>query len=164
VAATGVGDFDEGIRFIQAIEAANPDDPRVLAQLVFCFASSNRLDEAEAKLAQMPPAVDRHASGKERDEWNVVMEADRGLIAFRRGLFADGNHHYEQAIRSATSHGLRETAAAALLYYAREIARADPNHGLKALSDARAVLVAFHESIRHVYEQVIVRAEQRLRK
>ncbi|HUF51613.1 MAG TPA: hypothetical protein VMN60_12300 [Longimicrobiales bacterium] len=143
--------------------AIRPDDPRLLAQLVFCLASSNQLEKAEAKLGLLPAAIERHASGIDRTNWNVIMAADRWLIAFRRGLLAEGHDHYEQAMRTAKEYELNDSAAIAILYYAREVTRTEPEHGRQILGEARSVLTAFHEPLRHIYEQVLLRAEQQLK-
>ena len=159
IAATALGDYRAATAFVRAVEAANPDDPRLIAQRVFFHASAGELEEAEVLLSEMPAAVEQHVSGSEKAEWEVVMEADRGLIAFRRGHATAGQAHYDRAIRLAADNRLRETGATAFLYYAREVARAVPARAGAVIADARQLLDVFHPSVRHVYEQILVRAE-----
>jgi hypothetical protein len=82
------------------------------------------------------------------------------LIAFRRGLAADGHVFYSRAIEHAARHGLREAGAAAVLYYAREVARAEPKHRTRSILEARPALDLFTGPLRHVYAEVLARIEE----
>jgi len=124
VAGTGVGDFEMAGRLAEAARAANPDDPRLLAEVIYSEASCGRWEEAEKLL----PALQRLARRDEgrSTEWEVMIVADKGLIAYRRGDREQGRVYYEQAIDLATRNDLNQWAASAHLNHMREEMIANP--------------------------------------
>jgi hypothetical protein len=102
---------------------ANPDDPRVLADLLYNLASANRIDEAEVLMPTLERILESDRAGHSPEEWRVLLEADRGLLAFRRGLHDEGRRRYASAVDVASRNRLREFGASALVNLAREEAR-----------------------------------------
>lgn len=155
VATTALGDHTTAAAFADAALLASPDDPRLIAQLAFCHAYQDDLERAEQLLLELPTAIAHHPTIASKLHWDVLQAADRGLIAFRRGRIEDGRREYERAIRLATEHEERQLAATALLYYAREEARASPSTAATTLAEARRALDAYPSVIRPLYEQLL---------
>jgi hypothetical protein len=123
IASTALGDHEAAIRFLDGALIANPEDPRLLADLLYNRASANQVDEAEALLSVLERTLEADQAGHSAEEWRVLLAADRGLIAFRRGMPEAGREHYASALDVATRHGLREFGASALINLSREEAR-----------------------------------------
>jgi tetratricopeptide (TPR) repeat protein len=138
VASTALGDHAAAIEFIEVARVANPDDPRLIAELLYNKASIDDVDSAEELL----PSLERSIEGSQVDlpqaGWDVLLAADRGLIAFRRGSYAAGRDWYSKALDVASEHGLPEFGASALMNLAREEARigGGANVGREALERA----------------------------
>lgn len=126
IASMAMADFDEAERIVEAARLANPDDPRLLAQLFYCQASRGEVDAAESILPRLETAIENDESGRSAEEWEVMLNADRGLLAYRQGHVVEGRRLYGEAMRVAKSNKLRETHALALLNYVREEARWNP--------------------------------------
>ena len=157
IAVTALGDHHTGAAFVETARAANPHDPRLIAQLAFCRASLGDLEAAEQLLTDtLPGAIKRYSGIRPAAEWMVLEAADRGLIAFRRGQLTEGHRHYSRAIELAVHHRLKELATVATLYYAREQAHVlSDSSGI--LSDARQMLAALAPVTRPAYECLLRR-------
>jgi tetratricopeptide (TPR) repeat protein len=111
-------------------------DPRslpLLHSLVFCLACLNHLDEAEQLLGTMP------ATGG-NNIYAMIGEADRGLIAFRRGHLSKGEAHYRAAIQNFRQQQKTEMEHLARAYLAREAARAGSPNAPKLLADVESII------------------------
>lgn len=126
IASMAIADFGEAERIVAAARLANPDDPHLLAQLFYCRASRGEIDSAESMLPRLEAAISNDRGHRSPKEWEVMLHADRGLLAYRRGHVAEGKRLYHEAMRVAKSSKLREAHAMALLNYAREEARSNP--------------------------------------
>jgi tetratricopeptide (TPR) repeat protein len=97
------------------------NDPRslpLLSNRVFSLACLGRLDEAEEVLQTMLLECG------DSDVYMPIGEADRGLIAFRRGHVSEGEAHYRKAISGFRRQEKNDLERLARAYLARESARA----------------------------------------
>jgi tetratricopeptide (TPR) repeat protein len=154
VAHTALTDYADAEDLVTEARIANPHDPSIIAQLVYCIASLGRVDEAEKLLRLLPDAINKDSQAAKDTTWPIVLEADEGLIAFRKGLIEKGREHYLRAIRRATELGKKDVAAVALLNLAREEMVANP-HAVLPMVEIRRALAAFHSSIRPLYERFV---------
>lgn len=156
LASTALDDILSATELAYAAKQANPSDPRPVAQLVFCYATQNRLSDAEAELNLLSVLL-RHNEHADED-WDVLNAANRGLISFRRGDTEQGRQHYERAIQLATARKKKQLAAGALIYLVREECRANPAAADQLIARARPVLDAWPSFLRPAYEQLLQRA------
>ncbi|MGB4592175.1 MAG: hypothetical protein WBI63_00140 [Coriobacteriia bacterium] len=157
VASMGLGDYTTAAQMTQAARVANPDDPRLVAQLLYALASSNNIQGARELLPELERLTSADGASRTRAEWDVVLEADRGLIAFRTGDSTSGRTHYERALEIAAENRLPESAATALVNYARELYVSSSERMDGALLEAAAA--AFPASTRGVVEAFISRID-----
>lgn len=150
VTSTAVGDHKASLRFSEAALLANPDDPRLIAQMIYDHTLLGNADKGSELLADLPRALQQHPQTEPSTEWEVLMEADRGLIAYRRGHIAEGRAHYEKALEIATQAGHRETLAIAALNFAFEEARV--GFGAEWVPIIPTLLNVFPSRERAVYE------------
>jgi tetratricopeptide (TPR) repeat protein len=141
VASTTLADYITAVRFAEAGRAANPNNPHLLAQLVFCYASLGKLGSAQQLLSNLEDTLRFDTGDRSAPEWRPFLAADRGLIAFRQGKIDEGRGYYDEAIRLSSEGGWLVIAATAQIYRAREEARVNPSEGTA--------------SIRPFYEQLI---------
>ena len=156
VSATAMGDYDEAIRLVEAAMTANPEDPRLLAQLLYCQACSGMVDVAEQNLRKLEKTVKGTESQRSDTEWEVVLNADRGLIAFRRGQIEEGRRWYGSAIELARTHQLTEYAASALINFSREEVLVG---GHVDMSELKSVVGLFPPVTRQVVARCVERIE-----
>ena len=157
VAAVALGDFQTATVLASAARMANPDDPRLIAQLIYCLASRDDPDEAERLLVDVLPGLIRRNPGVHSDiEWSVIEAADRGLIAYRRGHVEEGRFNYTRAIALARQTGKEPLRAGAFLNFVREEALANPGTEIPWARVTEAV-TAFPTSIRPLYERFVQR-------
>lgn len=149
VASVALGDFKQGSDLMRAALSANPDDPRLLAQLLYCEGSQGHVVEAEELLRVLMGAITRHPGIQSDSQWEVMLTADRGLIAYRRGDVAAGRSHYENAMSIAASNRLPEFAATAYLNLIREEALANPSLPVP-MEDLERALHAYPRSTQSV--------------
>lgn len=139
-ASVARGDHLLALEFIGAARPSNPADPRLLANELYALACSNQLDKATEVLAGLEKLAS--GSGWSQLEWEVLLEADRGLLAFRAGDSHRGSSHYRKSIAMATSHGFLELGGHAFLHFAMELTRFDPRSELDETDIDRAVQLA----------------------
>ena len=122
-------DYDEAEKFARAGLKYSPHSPPLLNNLVFSLACLDRLHDAEELLRTMPadPADEVRAH---------IAEADRGLIAFRRGQVVEGEAHYRKAIAGFRRQQKWELERLAQAYFAREAVRAGVPHAHELLAEA----------------------------
>ena len=157
VASIALGDFEAGKALASAARLANPDDPRLILQLIYCVASQGDPDEAERLLTEdLPVAIRRHPGRLPENDHKIFEVADRGLIAYRRGQVQEGRLHYERAMTLAREAGSPTLEAGALLNFLREEALANPGSAIPWES-ASALLKAFPASVRPFYESFLER-------
>lgn len=99
--------YGEGTAFALAGLLANPDDVTLLNNLAYCLINLDRLDEAEDFLKNV------HRWQMDDDEASVL-EATRGLLAYRRGDRETGRRLYAKTITNASSPAVRAIAAIVL--------------------------------------------------
>lgn len=107
------GDHEQAVQLAMRGLAMRAGAPKLVGTLVFCHASIGNLDDAE----QLLDAVDWTATDETSQ---YVALANRGLIAFRRGLPEEGRARYTAAISGFQRAADRGSAAAAKVYLARE--------------------------------------------
>ena len=159
IASMAIADFDEAERLVEAARLANPEDPRLLAQLFYCRASRGEVGAAAAVLPKLETAVDSDESDRSPEEWKVMLHADRGLLAFRRGQVAEGRRFYGEAMRVAKSNNLSQVHALALLNYAREEARLNPITVID-YSELRKAIDVFPSATRGIAEYFLKQIPQ----
>lgn len=139
---------DDGLKF-------DPGAIQILQNKIYALACSGKLDEAEGLLAK----IEVH-----KDFMAHVGEANKGLIAMRRGNIEKGLGHYRAAIAGFRRDESGEAERAALTFLAREAVRAkapkadaivaeaekklgtnDDHHARKVLREAK-LMQAAHQS------------------
>jgi tetratricopeptide (TPR) repeat protein len=155
VSSMGLGDFVGAAQMAEAARLANASDPRLVALILYCRASAGDLAGAQLLFPELERLVRADETETTRAEWDVVLEADKGLLAFRSGSPVEGRLHYENALQLAARHRLRESAATALVNLAREEALATGQMLDQELLDA--AVIAFPQPIRGVVEAFVRR-------
>lgn len=109
------------------------------------LARLGRLDEAESHLARLP---------SDSPEWTrLVAEANRGLIAFRRGLPTEGKALYQIAIDGFQREGQGLMALSAKVYFSREAVRFGLPEAEKMIEELRSAVKNSHlNSIKRVFK------------
>jgi tetratricopeptide (TPR) repeat protein len=158
VASIALGDYDAARALAEAARFANPDDPHLILQLIYCVASQGNADEAERLLTHvLPAAVKREPNEISAAHLPVFVAADQGLIAYRRGHVEIGRAHYERAVALARETREPTLEAAALLNFIREEVRANPN-GVVPWGEADKLVNVFPSSTRLFYEAFMERS------
>jgi tetratricopeptide (TPR) repeat protein len=134
VASTALGDYGAAIGFVEIAMNANPGDPRLTAELLYCKASAGDVEEAENLLPVLSRLIATSQVDRTREAWDMILAADQGLIAFRRGDREMGSAFYRHALDIASANELREFGASAFINFAREEALANP--GIRPDADA----------------------------
>lgn len=121
VAAVGLGDHALALELLAIAERSNPTNLGILARRFYSEASSGQLGAATKTLQVLE-------ARRNEDVWTpgyseVLIEADRGLLAFRRGNPIEGVAHYRKAISGASESSLLTARALATLNLAFEAAR-----------------------------------------
>ena len=156
IASTALGEFGKGIGLVDAGLMANPDDPRLLAMKFYCLASTNEIANAKTILDGLPDIISRHPKGIPQTQWDVLLEADRGLLAFRSGNYSLGRDLYARAISLATEHDHEELASFAHFHLLREEAHARVTTRLP-IEETRHWLAVLPQVSRYVYESFLAR-------
>ncbi len=112
LASTVMGDYEEGIRILKRGRIANPEDPMILNNLAFAYASIGRINEAQK-------AFDLIDLSSVEGVHQVVVTATKGLLAFRSGNVIEGRFLYLNAIENASKY-FKRLKIMASIYYARE--------------------------------------------
>lgn len=114
-ASLGEQDFASGYSIAKEGLQTHPDDAMLNNNGAFALANLGRLDEAEALL--------RAARLTSLDADKDVIEATRGLIAFRRGDASAGRSAYEKATTNLRNSGKQDSLVMASLLWAIEEAQ-----------------------------------------
>jgi tetratricopeptide (TPR) repeat protein len=113
MASVGTADYSIAVRSAQQGLVASPDSVVLRNNLIFALASSDEVDAAERELSRIP--------GNLNDPQAIAMlQATRGLLAFRSGIPEVGRREYAAAIQSMHSLGLPDRSALAAMFWARE--------------------------------------------
>lgn len=139
VASTALGDHAAAIEFVETARVANPDDPRLIADLLYNRASVGEVEAAEDLLPVLERSIAERTAERLKGEWDVLVAADRGLIAFRKGEHEVGRTWYAKALEMASAGGLQEFGASALINLAREEARIGARSRVDSAALARAI-------------------------
>lgn len=111
--------FQQGARFAEEGLVANPMSFLLQNNLAFCLAKQGDLARAQEQLRSI------RTDQLDRDQ-RAMIEATRGLIAFRAGKPAEGTARYHRAMEALTS---PENRLLALINLAIETLRVDPRDG-----------------------------------
>jgi len=131
IAASLLEDYRDAERIIEIGLRANPDEPILLNNLAFAFASSGEIDKAEEKFGRIK-------FSKINDESELIaITATQGLLLFRRGHPDEGRLFYRHAIEDAKKRGFRKSCAVAAIYLAREELLSSSAEIEKAVESAR---------------------------
>ena len=126
---------------------------------LYCLASSNDIDKAKAILDDLPDKISRRPMDIPSTHWEILLEADRGLIAFRSGHYTMGRNHYARAMSLATDNDHNEMAAVAYFHLLREEAHANVVERVP-VEEARHRLTTLPKITRNVYESFLERIPQ----
>jgi len=122
-----------------------PNSPLLVNSRAYALACQGRLEDAHALLASFPAGA---------PDWaRFVSEANRGLIAFRRGNIVEGLHHYQSAIDNFQKIGLGPMALSAGIYLCREMVRL-------GLSEGEKMAEALRRSVKNSHDKAIKKAFQ----
>ena len=158
IASIALEDYENARALAETALLANPDDPQLILQLIYCVASQGRTDEAERLLSHdLPNSIRRNPSDIPAAHVPVFVAADKGLIAYRRNQQAQGRTFYESARALAREARDPTLEAAALLNFIREEVRANPS-SVVPWEQAEHVLKAFPTSDRLFYEKFLERS------
>ena len=124
-----IEDFETALQFAKEGLKLRPDSPSLLNGAAFAAASLDRVDEAAAALAKISTMI---ADPTQR----LVLLANRGLIAYRRGNVTMGERLYREVIDGFRRAEQPHLAARAKLYLAREAMIADAAGWRDLLKDA----------------------------
>lgn len=131
MAYTYVKDFPTAIAVLEHGLKANPCDAVLLNNLAYAYALNKQPDKAAQKIEE----AKRLPSERRPADIRICMKATEGLIEYRRGNFAEGEKLYTEAIQQATNElSDKELATKALLNYAREEIRSNPDFDTKLIS------------------------------
>lgn len=134
IAATAAASILEDYpRTLELADAGLKFDPKSLSILhnrVYALACSGMMDDAERILESI----------EKSDEPDHIAEANRGLIAFRRGHVDDGVRRYRAAIAGFKKVQSAEQERVALSYLAREAVRANAPKAEELLHEAEKTL------------------------
>lgn len=115
-AANMLGEFDKSETLVERALRHNPNSVDLQIDRAFIYASQGKLLEAEIFLNAVESKAD--VNGK------LIVEANRGLIALRRGDHKSGVDHYTSAITGFKQKGFVENEKLARAFYAKEAASA----------------------------------------
>jgi Tfp pilus assembly protein PilF len=121
IASLGLGDFSKGAEIAKIGLLANPTDPTLTNNYIFCLANCGKLHEAEQVFAKI--AVPQRFAEFEGSNRPSIL-ATAGLLAYRRGDIERGRELYKKAITEAEAAHLPKHSAVAAIYFAMEELRA----------------------------------------
>jgi tetratricopeptide (TPR) repeat protein len=149
VAACLLEDYGDSERIIEIGLRANPEEPILLNNLAFSYASSGDIDRAERVFDRIDPAAVKDISQQ------IAITATAGLLNFRRGFFKEGRTLYRQAIEEAKKRGMRKLVAVASMYLAREEILSQSSEAEKATQLAAVETAGINEpDIKKIFEKV----------
>jgi tetratricopeptide (TPR) repeat protein len=133
LAATPLGRLEDAISYGNLALIPNPKDATLLNNLAFAYASSGQTTEAETVLGRVEV-------GRLADHEKIIVEATRGLIAFRKGNHELGRALYESAISLASSDSDNQRFVEwSHIYRSREEIMANTDRSGEALDTLRAI-------------------------
>lgn len=157
ISGTANEDYRTAMQMITTAQIANPDDPRLIAQMIYCLASEDSLDEAEQLLTgALPGAILKHPEIYPDSVWRVIEAADRGLLAFRRKQISEARAYYLKAIELAPATGIASLRAEALLNLLREEMRANPTM-VVGDREIKSVLNDIPSSLQPLFQPIVSR-------
>lgn len=113
IASTFLDDYKTGQEIANMGLIANPKEAVLLNNLAFALASQNKVHEAETVFQQ----IDFGSKDLSRE---IVWNATKGLILFRKHLLEEGRAFYKKAIALASTPNYESYKILAALYLARE--------------------------------------------
>lgn len=122
-------DHELSERIIKFGQIANPNDPGFFVGLAYGYARRNRLDEATAELKKI-------ASSEAEDWIPTALDANHGLISYRRGDIVQGRALYEQAAEKAEKLDEKRVKVSALTNWAMEEIGNSKKLTLRLIQDA----------------------------
>jgi len=133
IAITGHEDYQRAYELADFGLRSNPGDPMLLNNAAFALANLGRIEEANDLLTIAEP---------EEPTLQTLIQATRGLVAFRDGEVLAGRERYRDAIGSFIKRGETDLAALCQVMWTREEVRASTDLGKSlasqlSLSDPR---------------------------
>ena len=151
LALVALGDAEAGERFAQAGLITDPDDFALLNNLAVSLAHRGRPAEARTTFER----IDREEVGDNRLATYI---ATAGLILYRSDQPSPGRSQYRAAIEAAEQHGNKEAMVWAILHFAQEESRYDPEAARQLLREGKDELDRLppHQSglATRIYERV----------
>lgn len=126
IAITGQEDYEAALQFARLGMRGSPSEPMLLNNAAFALANLGRLKEAEDHLNR---AFTAHATVED------LLEATRGLVAFRQGRLPEGRLAYRNAEQGFRERGEAELASLCLVMLAREEIRSGSPAGVEILNE-----------------------------
>lgn len=124
-----IGNYSTALKFADTGLLIRAEAAKLLNGRAFSLANLGRLDEAEKSLRGV----------SESDEGSfLIAQANRGLIALRRGNIDEGKRFYNKAIDGFKKQNALRNEAVARAYFAREAARAGLPEATFLIKIARA--------------------------
>ena len=130
IAASLLEDYRDCERIVEIGLRANPDEPILLNNLAFVFASSGEIDKAEEKFRRI-----KYSNIRDESE-QIAITATQGLLFFRRGQANEGRLFYRHAIEEAKRRGFKKSSAIASIYLAREETLSETKYAENAVEQA----------------------------
>jgi tetratricopeptide (TPR) repeat protein len=134
---------------------SNPNAAMLHNNLAVALAHLNRLDEAEQSVLRAIACSKPESVGDA-----IIIQATKGLVAFRRRNAETGRHLYESAITRAMDAGLKSLARRAYLYLIQEEVYNDPCVAPSALT---ALQPLDHETPSPVWSELLARVHNNIR-
>ncbi|MGE3317474.1 MAG: hypothetical protein AB7O26_20360 [Planctomycetaceae bacterium] len=148
IAATAFEEFEQAKLFAEAGLRANPGDLILSNNLAFSHAMSGEIIEANAAISALDHLDPDRAEA-------ILVNATRGLIAFRAGQPDEGRRLYNAAIRGAKAKQLYDKAAQATVYLAIEECRIHSAVAPQAAAEARKALDQLLPGMKKIFRHLL---------
>lgn len=155
VASNALEDYRSAITIAEAAHEANPEDVSLCLHLAFSLACENELTRAEEKLNYVQRLLREERQDVDPERVTIFIQADRGLIAFRRNQPELGRSLYEQALLLAREKKAPELIIAGMIYWGREEVHIGSPLARTLLEQAKAGIEHMNETSRPIYAKKI---------
>ena len=148
ISAVALEDYSRSELFANHGLIANPSNFALLNNLAFALINSGKINEAENKLSQIDDA-------QITKENHAVLQATRGLLAFRQNNISKGQKLYLNALSITRNAKDRRLTALASTFYAMELLNLENPSGGHIVSQALRDLREFSDPVSAILEDRI---------